>query len=327
MGHGGGGKLSAELVEHLFRPAFDSQGEMCDAAVFEVKAGRLAYSTDSYVVHPLFFPGGDIGKLAIHGTVNDLAMMGATPLFMSVGFILEEGFELEALGRIAQSMGEAARQCGVKLVTGDTKVVDRGHGHGVYINTSGIGRLPEGRELGPERARGGDAILVSGPLGNHGMAIMSLREGLAFDSTIESDTACLSPLVELLMEEPEKVRVLRDPTRGGLASSLNEIAESSGVGMMLEECTLPVDPDVKGACEFLGLDPLYVANEGKLVAIVDPDAADDLLAKLHAHPLGRGAARIGYVTTERPGMVALKTAFGGTRVVDTQVGEQLPRIC
>lgn len=327
MGHGGGGKLSEELVEHLFRPAFDSQGEMCDAAVFEVNAGRLAYSTDSYVVHPLFFPGGDIGKLAVHGTVNDLAMMGATPLVMSVGFILEEGFELEALGRIAQSMGEAAHRCGVKIVTGDTKVVDRGHGHGVYINTSGIGCLPQGRKLGPERARGGDAILVSGPLGNHGMAIMSLREGLEFESTIESDTACLSPLVELLMENPEQVRVLRDPTRGGLASSLNEIAKSSGVGMMLEERRLPVDPDVKGACEFLGLDPLYVANEGKLVAIVAPEAADGLLARLLSHPLGRGAARIGYCTEERSGMVALKTAFGGTRVVDTQVGEQLPRIC
>ncbi len=327
MGHGGGGKLSAELVEHLFLPAFGSDTELGDAAVFEVEAGRLAYSTDSFVVHPLFFPGGDIGKLAVHGTLNDLAMMGARPLFMSAGFILEEGFPIAELGRLAQSMGEAARQAGVRIVTGDTKVVDRGHGHGVYINTSGLGRVPAGRLLGPTQARDGDAILVSGPLGNHGMAIMSVREGLEFESALESDTANLSPLVELIMEFGEAVHVLRDPTRGGLASSLNEIAEGSKVGMMLQEDSLPVDRTVRGACEFLGLDPLYVANEGKLVAIVDGESAEEIVATMRSHPLGRGAARIGSVSRERPGMVALKTALGATRVIDTQIGEQLPRIC
>jgi hydrogenase expression/formation protein HypE len=327
MGHGGGGKLSAELVEHLFLPALGSDAELSDASVLQVESGRLAYSTDSFVVNPLFFPGGDIGKLAVHGTLNDLAMMGARPQYLSVGFILEEGFPIAELGQIAESMGQAAREAGVRIVTGDTKVVDRGHGHGVYINTSGLGRVPEGRNLGPTRARDGDAILVSGPLGNHGMTIMSVREGLEFESDLESDTANLSPLVELLLKESDAVHVLRDPTRGGLASALNEIAASSQVQMTLEEDSLPVDRAVRSACEFLGLDPLYVANEGKLVAIVDGRAAGGLLETLRSHPLGRGAAMIGHVTQERPGLVALKTTLGGTRVVDTQVGEQLPRIC
>ena len=329
LGHGGGGKLSEELVKHLFVPAFsgDEESVLNDAAVLPVEAGRLAFSTDSFVVDPLFFPGGNIGELAVHGTVNDLSMMGAQPLYLSAGFILEEGFSMEELGRIAQAMGQAAREAGVRVVTGDTKVVERGHGHGVYINTAGVGRIPDGRDVKPENVKPGDVVLLSGSIGNHGMAVMSVREGLAFETAIESDTACLSPLVELLMAEPGAVRVMRDPTRGGVASALNEIALASSTGVLLKESALPVDGPVRSACELLGLDPLYVANEGKLVAIVDSTKAELLVERLRSHPLGKGACVIGRVAAEHPGLVALRTTLGATRVVDTLVGEQLPRIC
>lgn len=326
MGHGGGGKLSAELVEHLFLPAFGGS-DLADAAVLKIGEQTLCFSTDSFVVTPLFFPGGNIGELAVHGTVNDLAMMGGKPLYLSCGFILEEGFPMEELTRIVTAMGQAATKAGVRLVTGDTKVVEKGRGHGVYINTSGIGLIAPGQELNPSRVRAGDAVIVSGPIGNHGMAVMSVREGLQFETTIESDTAALSPLVELLMETPDDIRILRDPTRGGLASALNELAVASQTGVLLEEGRLPVDEPVRAACELLGLDPMYVANEGKLVGIVDAERADALVEKLRKHPLGRGAEVVGRVTRENPGFVAMKTAFGATRLVDTQVGEQLPRIC
>jgi hydrogenase expression/formation protein HypE len=330
MGHGAGGKLSAELVEHLFLPAFgnDDQGaNMADAAVLSVGAERVAFSTDSFVVNPLFFPGGNIGELAVNGTVNDLAMMGARPLYLSCGFILEEGFPTDQLGRIAEALGQAAKQAGVRMVTGDTKVVERGRGHGVYINTSGLGLIPSGFELGPERARPGDAVLVSGPIGNHGMAVMSVREGLEFETAIRSDTASLYSLVELLMQRPEKFRAFRDPTRGGLASALNELAVASRVGIVVEETNVPVDPAVRAACELLGLDPMCVANEGKMLAVVDQQAAEWAVEQLRSHPLGAGAAVIGAVTEQNPGLVAVKTAFGAHRVLDMQLGEQLPRIC
>jgi hydrogenase expression/formation protein HypE len=328
MGHGGGGKLSSELVEALILPAFGSQVEpLADAAVLEIAGLRVAFSTDSYVVDPLFFPGGDIGELAVNGTINDLAMMGSKPLYLSAGLILEEGFEMERLGRIATSMGSAAQRAGVRLVTGDTKVVERGHGHGVYINTSGIGVLPKGLSLSPTLAADGDVILVSGSIGDHGMAIMSVREGLEFETTICSDTAALNGLVERLLGGPETVHVLRDPTRGGVASALNEIARSSGVGMILDEGSLPIGSAVAAACELLGLDPLYVANEGKLLAILPEAGARSVLARMREHPLGREARQIGRVTCGNPGLVAMRTCFGGTRVVDTALGEQLPRIC
>ena len=329
LGHGGGGKLSAELVEHLFLPAFGAEetDALGDAAVLQFGHEKLCFSTDSFVVTPLFFPGGNIGELAVNGTVNDLAMMGGKPLYLSCGFILEEGFPTEELSQIARSMGKAARQAGVRLVTGDTKVVERGRGHGVYINTSGIGLIPSGHEVGPGRARPGDAVIVSGPIGNHGMAVMSVREGLEFETTIESDTAALYPLVELLMESSEEVRALRDPTRGGLASALNELALASSVGIVLEESLIPVNDSVRAACELLGLDPLFVANEGKLVAIVESQKADVLVKKLRSHSLGKGACVIGRVVADHPGLVGMRTALGATRVVDTMVGEQLPRIC
>lgn len=327
LGHGGGGKLSAELVEHLFLPAFGMDGALGDAAVLQVGEEQLCFSTDSFVVTPLFFPGGNIGELAVNGTINDLAMMGGKPLYLSCGFILEEGFSIEELSRIAQAMGRAAREAGVRLVTGDTKVVERGHGHGVYINTSGIGLIPPGRKVGPGRARPGDAVIVSGPIGNHGMAVMSVREGLEFETTIESDTAALHPLVELLMESPEEIRALRDPTRGGIASALNELAAASHVSIVLEESLIPVDDSVRAACELLGLDPLYVANEGKLLAIVECEKADVIVKKLRSHALGEGACVIGKVVAEHPGLVGMRTTLGATRLVDTQIGEQLPRIC
>jgi hydrogenase expression/formation protein HypE len=329
MGHGGGGKLSADLVRHLFLPAFrnDALVRLGDGAVFELGGRRVAMSTDSYVVRPLFFPGGNIGELAVHGTVNDLAMMGATPLFLSAGFIVEEGLPMETLGVIVASMAEAARRAGVQLVTGDTKVVDRGHGDGLYINTSGIGLVPDGLEIGPERARPGDAVLLSGTIGDHGMAVMSVREGLEFEAPIRSDTAALNGLVAAMLAATPEIHVLRDPTRGGVASSLNEIADSSRVGIVLDERAIPVHPAVASACEMLGMDPLYVANEGKLIAIVPADRAEAVLAALRSHPLGTGAALIGQVVEAYPGRVVARTGIGGTRVVDMQIGEQLPRIC
>lgn len=329
LGHGGGGKLSAELVEHLFLPAFRNEQleGLGDAAVFHINGVRLAMSTDSFVVRPLFFPGGNIGELAVNGTVNDIAMSGATPLYLSAGFIIEEGLPLATLGAIVDSMAAAAQKAGVRLITGDTKVVDKGHGDGVYINTSGVGVIPEGVHIGPHRAQPGDVVILSGTIGDHGMAVMSVREGLAFETTIESDTAALNHLVAAMLAVTNDIHVLRDPTRGGVASTLNEIAQSSQVGIVLDERKLPVKTAVRSACELLGMDPLFVANEGKLLAIVPAAAAEAVLAAMQAHPLGQEAAVIGQVVSQHPGMLVAKTGIGATRVVAMQIGEQLPRIC
>ncbi len=329
LGHGGGGKLSQELVEHLFLPAFENAtlGDMRDSSVLEVAAGRLAMSTDSFVIQPLFFPGGSIGDLAVHGTINDVAMSGATPLYLSAGFIIEEGLPMSKLGGIVERMGDAVRNTGVKLVTGDTKVVDKGHGDGLYINTTGIGVIPEGVNIAPQNARPGDVVIVSGTIGDHGMAIMSVREGLDFETAIVSDSAPLHTLVTDMLAITKDIHVLRDPTRGGVASALNEIAAASGVGIRIDERKLPVNPAVKAACELLGMDPLYVANEGKLIAIVPAAHADAMLETMQAHQFGAQARVIGEVVADHPGMLTARTGLGGTRVVDSQVGEQLPRIC
>jgi hydrogenase expression/formation protein HypE len=330
MGHGGGGKLGNELVEHLFLPAFRNPAleNLGDAAALELGSGRIAISTDSFVVRPLFFPGGSIGELAINGTVNDLAVSGAIPRFLTAGFIIEEGFALAQLAAVVDAMARAAATAGVKIVTGDTKVVERGHGDGVYINTSGIGVLREGITVGPHRAQPGDAVLVSGTIGDHGMAIMSVREGLEFESQIRSDCAALNGLIgEVLDAVGGSVHAMRDPTRGGLASTLNEIAGSSGVGIDIDDSKMPVRPEVQSACELLGLDPVYVANEGKVVIFIAPDAADRALEIMRAHPLGRDSARIGHVTADHKRMLVARTAMGANRVIPTQIGEQLPRIC
>ena len=335
MNHGAGGRATAQLVEELFVAAFAAadaspalrRGD--DGAVLAPPAGRLVMATDAHVVSPLFFPGGDIGCLAVHGTVNDVAVMGATPLYLSASFILEEGFPLADLKRIVDSMARAAREAGVAIVTGDTKVVEQGHGDGVFISTTGAGWLPPGRRLGGDLARPGDVVLVSGPIGDHGVAVLSKRESLEFETEIVSDSAALNGLTAaMLAAVPEgSVRVLRDPTRGGLATTLNEIARQSGTGITLDEAKIPVRAQVEAACELLGLDPLYVACEGRLVAICAPDAADPLLAAMHAHPLGQQAARIGLVTDDPHRFVQMATRFGGRRVVDWLSGEQLPRIC
>ncbi|MEX5632407.1 hydrogenase expression/formation protein HypE [Parafrankia sp. FMc2] len=336
LGHGGGGVLSGELVEHLFLPAFAAAPDdartpvpaLADSAVLEVGGVRLAFSTDSYVVRPLFFPGGSIGELAVHGTINDLACSGAVPVALSAGFILEEGLDLEVLGRVAEAMGRAAARAGVRLVTGDTKVVERGLADGLYVNTSGIGVVPPGVDIRPERARPGDRVLVSGPIGEHGVAVLSVRENLEFGGDVRSDTAALHGLVAaMLAAAPGGVHALRDPTRGGLATTLCEIAAASGTGVEFTESAVPVPPVVEAACAFLGLDPLHVANEGKIVAFVAADEADAALAAMRAHPAGHEAAIIGTVTADHPGLVVARTAFGTTRVVDRPLGEQLPRIC
>ncbi|MEP7089933.1 MAG: hydrogenase expression/formation protein HypE [Nocardioidaceae bacterium] len=333
MGHGGGGAMSGELVEQLFLPAFGgaAAAELGDSAVLSFPGlgggARLAFSTDSFVVRPMFFPGGSIGDLAVNGTVNDLAMSGATPLFLSTAFILSEGTALSDIGRVATAVGKAAEVAGVQLVTGDTKVVDSGSGDGVYLNTAGIGVVAAGVEIGPRRAEPGDVVIISGDIGVHGIAVMSCREGLEFGTTIESDTAPLLGLVADLLTTGVDVHVLRDPTRGGVAATLNEIAKASVVGIELVERDLPVPADVRDACGLLGLDPLQVANEGKLLAIVAADGAEEALAAMHAHPLGRGARRIGTCVPEHPRMVVARTGLGGTRVVDLPIGEQLPRIC
>ncbi len=331
MGHGGGGSLTADLVEHLFAPAFrnDALDTMGDSAVLELPAGatRLAFSTDSHVVRPLFFPGGSIGELAVHGTVNDLAMAGARPLFLSAGFILEEGLPLAQLGEIVRRMSEAAKAAGVTLVTGDTKVVERGHGDGCYINTAGVGIVPADLKLGPHLAQPGDAVLVSGSIGDHGIAILSVRDGMEFETPVVSDTAALHGLVAAILPANSELHVLRDPTRGGVAATLNEIASRSSVGIILDERALPVSAEVETACELLGIDPLTVANEGKLVAIVASKAADAVLDQLRRHPLGASAARIGTVTDQHPGRVAARAKTGGTRLIPMPRGEQLPRIC
>ena len=329
MGHGGGGALSAELIEQVVLPGLGAAAPaaLTDSAVVELDGARLAFSTDSFVVRPLFFPGGSIGDLAVNGTVNDLAMSGARAAFLSCGLILEEGVEIETVGRVAEALGAAARTAGVRVVTGDTKVVEAGHGDGVYISTSGIGLVPAGVDLRPERVVPGDVVLVSGAVGVHGVAILSKRENLAFEAEVESDCAPLGGLVEAMLAVTPDLHVLRDPTRGGLAASLNEIAVASGCGVVVRERAVPVPPAVAGACAMLGLDPMYVANEGKLVAFVPREHADAVLAAMRAHPLGAGAAVIGEAVAEHPCMVVARTGLGGTRVVDLPMGEQLPRIC
>jgi hydrogenase expression/formation protein HypE len=330
MGHGGGGRLSRLLLEQVFLAAYGAPdpAQLHDGAVLDVPAGRIAFSTDSYVISPLFFPGGDIASLAVHGTINDLAMCAAQPIALSAAFVLEEGLPVETLWRLARSMGAAAAAAGVPIVTGDTKVVDRGKGDGVYINTAGIGIIPHGVESAPRRVRPGDAVLVSGVIASHGIAVLSVREGLRFETEVRSDSAALHGLVAALLGAlGDDVHVLRDPTRGGVASALNEIAAAAGVGIQLDEAQLPVLEEVRAACELLGLDPLYVANEGKLIAIVAPERADAALGALRAHPLGRDAALIGVVTAEPPGRVTQRSRIGGFRVVELLSGEQLPRIC
>jgi hydrogenase expression/formation protein HypE len=330
MGHGGGGAMSGELVEHLFLPGFGAAArgaELGDSAVVTVGGARLAFSTDSYVVKPMFFPGGSIGDLAVNGTVNDLAMSGATPLYLSTAFILQEGTALADLARVAEAMGAAAAAAGVRLVTGDTKVVDSGSGDGVYVNTTGIGVVADGVDIAARRAAVGDAVLISGDLGVHGVAVMSCREGLEFGTEVRSDTAPLHGLVAAMIATGADLHVLRDPTRGGVSASLNEIARAAGVGVELIERDLPVPAGVRDACSLLGLDPMQVANEGKLLALVPAERADDVLAAMRAHPRGEGARRIGTVVPEHPGMVVARTALGGTRVVNLPIGEQLPRIC
>ncbi|MCP3962365.1 MAG: hydrogenase expression/formation protein HypE [bacterium] len=330
MAHGGGGRMSQKLVGGMFLEAFDNPvlRTLHDGALVELGGARLAFSTDSFVIRPLFFPGGDIGSLAVHGTVNDVAMCGARPLVISAAFILEEGFPMEDLWRITRSMKGAAADAGVTVVTGDTKVVDRGKGDGVYINTSGLGLLQDGVEISPLRARPGDVVLLSGAIAVHGIAIMSVREGLEFETRLESDSAALNSMVASLLETAgEDVHVLRDPTRGGVASALNEIAAGAGVGIRLDEASIPISEEVRGGCEILGLDPLYVANEGKCLAIVERSAADATLAAMREHPRGGEAAIIGEVVAEPAGTVVLHSRIGGERIVDMLSGEQLPRIC
>jgi hydrogenase expression/formation protein HypE len=329
LGHGSGGTLTGQLLERIFLPAFSNPvlDRLDDQAVLEAPGGRLAFTTDSYVVTPLFFPGGDIGELAVNGTVNDLAMSGARPLWLAAGFILEEGLPLDDLRRVVLSMREAARRAGVQVVTGDTKVVGKGSGDQVFINTSGIGVVPEGVAISAERARPGDAVLLSGTVGDHGMAIMAQRESLGLAGSIASDTAALHELVAAMLIASTEVHALRDPTRGGVAATLHEIAGRARVGIEIEEVLVPVREDVRGACEILGFDPLYVANEGKLVAFVAEAAASAVLASMRAHPLGKEAERIGTVTDRHPGTVVVRTSIGGSRVLEKPYGELLPRIC
>ena len=329
LGHGGGGKLSAELIEHVFLPAFGNEhlDGLGDSSVLELPPGRVAMSTDSFVVRPRLFPGGNIGELAINGTVNDVAMSGAVPQYISVAMILEEGLPIAELAWLADAMARAARKAGVQLVTGDTKVVDRGHGDGVYINTTGIGVVPDGVDIHPRNIKPGDAVLINGTIGDHGMAFMSVREGLEFESTIKSDTAALNGLIAELLEADFDVHALRDPTRGGLAATLNEFAVAAQVGIEADENALPVERAVASACEMLGMDPFYVANEGKVVVVVPAEQAERALEVMHANELGTRAAQVAQVDDAHPGMVVAKTGLGATRVVATQVGEQLPRIC
>jgi hydrogenase expression/formation protein HypE len=329
LAHGGGGRLTQQLIQTLFLPAFRNEWlePLHDGARLPFGNATLALTTDSYVVSPIVFPGGDIGRLAVNGTVNDLAMCGARPLYLSAALIIEEGLPVDRLAQIARSMRDAADEAGVSLVTGDTKVVDRGKGDQLFITTSGVGLIQAGVTIDPRRAAPGDRILVSGPIGRHGIAVLSVREGLAFESPVESDTAPLAGLVGVMLAASREIHVLRDPTRGGLATALNEIAGASGTGMALSETHIPIDEAVRGACELLGLDPLYVANEGRLLAVVPPEAADAVLAAMRAHPSGREAAMIGEVVADHPGLVVMRSRIGGERVIDLLSGEQLPRIC
>lgn len=329
LAHGSGGRLTHDLISRVFLSRLDNAilAPLGDSALLNLGGSRLAFTTDSYVVTPLFFAGGDIGRLAICGTVNDLSMAGATPQCLSAGFVVEEGFPIADLERIVDSMNAAAEEAGVAVVTGDTKVVEKGSADGVFINTSGLGIVPEGIAVGPDRARSGDVIVVSGSLGDHGIAVLSKREGLGFETEIQSDCAPLNGLVSAILEVSPDLRCLRDPTRGGLATTLNELATQSGVGMIIREDTIPIKPAVRGACELLGYDPLYLANEGKLVAIVPLGVAGEVIARMRDHPHGQEASIIGEVVAENPGLVAMRTGIGGTRILDMLSGEMLPRIC
>jgi hydrogenase expression/formation protein HypE len=329
LNHGSGGRAMANLIEELFAAQFNNEylAQANDGAVMPAAEGPLVMSTDSHVVSPLFFPGGDIGSLAVYGTVNDVAVMGARPLYLAASFILEEGFLLADLKRIVQSMAQAAQRCNVQIVTGDTKVVERGKGDGVFITTTGVGVLDNGLKLSGNLARSGDKILLSGPLGEHGMAILAQRENLAFDAPIVSDSAPLHGLIASMLASGANIRAMRDPTRGGLATTLNEIAKQSRVGMLLDESAIPKSPAVEAAAEFLGLDPLYIANEGKLIAICAPEDADNLCTVMRQHPLALNAAIIGDVCEDDHSFVQMKTRMGGHRIVDWLAGEQLPRIC
>ncbi len=325
LGHGSGGKLMHELIRKYFSPAFGIEGAG-DSAIVNVTRNRLAYTTDSYVVTPLFFPGGNIGELAVNGTVNDLVVAGAEPLFLSTGFIIEEGFLLSDLEKIIASMSAAAKKAGVKIVAGDTKVVNKGKADGMFINTSGIGVLGDGREIAASRIRKGDAVLISGEIGSHGVSVIAERNGLTFDPPIVSDTRALNGLVQAMYEAGD-IRFMRDPTRGGLATTLKEAALESGLCIRIKESSLPVPPGVKGACSLLGLDPLFVANEGVLIAVVDPANAGAVVKAMHNHEYGKQAAIIGEIAEAPCGMVLLETAVGGSRIIDMLQGEQLPRIC
>lgn len=330
LGHGGGGKLTQRLITQMFVPLLQNPylNKLHDGAVIPFGAGNLAMTTDSFVVHPLFFPGGDIGTLSVHGTVNDLAMCGARPLYLSLALIIEEGFRVEDLLKIVTSIRQECDTSEVQIITGDMKVVEKGKGDGVFINTTGVGEVVSGIDISPERIQPGDRILISGPIAEHGIAIMSVREGLSFETELKSDTVGLWPVVKRILEVGGRnVHALRDATRGGVASVLNEMAQSARTGMILEESTLPVREDVRGACEILGLDPLYVANEGKFVAFVGKDQANEILKVLRDHPLGEHACIVGEVVERHPGVVRMRSALGGSRVVEMMSGEQLPRIC
>ena len=329
MDHGAGGRASHDLVTKTFMPALANPilTELNDSALLNFQDVRLAMSTDSYVVDPIFFPGGDIGSLAVHGTVNDLAMRGAQPCYLSVGFILEEGLEITDLKKLLTSMAAAAREAGVQVVAADTKVVERGKADRIFINTAGVGIIAPGVDIAGQNGKPGDFVLINGPVGDHGIAVLSTREGLSFQTEIQSDSAPLNGLVSDMLEVSRNIHVLRDPTRGGVATALNEVANQSAVGIDLEEANLPVRPEVNAACEMLGLDPLYVANEGKVLVLVAPEDADQILHKMRQHPLGRDGCIIGRVVSEHPGRVVLHTGIGGRRIVDMLSGEQLPRIC
>ncbi len=330
LGHGSGGGMTDNLVHNLFQWAFDNPAlnKLDDQAVVEIGGQRFSFSTDSFVVDPIFFPGGDIGELAVNGTINDICMNGAKPLYLSAGFIIEEGFPLEDLKRIVISMRDAAENAGVQIVTGDTKVVNKGKGDKIFINTAGIGLLSDGVDISASNIKPGDMIILSGTIGDHGVAVLSRREGLTFETTIESDSAALNGLVDEIVEAGgSDVHAMRDPTRGGLAATLNEFAKSSKVGIRIKQDRVPIAPPVRGACELLGLDPLYVANEGKLVAVIAKSSAEKVLDVMKKHPLGKHSAIIGDVVSDKPGMVSMRTGIGGWRIVDMPVGEQLPRIC
>jgi hydrogenase expression/formation protein HypE len=329
LAHGGGGRLTQNLIERILLPSFDNPylSPLHDGALLNVDGARLAFTTDSYVVQPRFFPGGDIGRLAVFGTCNDLAMCGARPLFLSCGLIIEEGLAMEDLWRVVVSMKQAAEEAGVQIVTGDSKVVERGKGDGIFINTAGVGAVLPGLEVGPKQVQPGDEIVLSGSLARHGIAIMALREGLSLQATIESDSATVFPLVKALVDEGLEIHMLRDPTRGGVSSSLNEIANKSDKGIIVEEDRLPVRPEVQGVCEILGLDPLYVANEGNFLAFLPAGQGERAVEVMRRQPLGKEAVVIGRVVTEHGGTVIMKTRIGGERVIDVMSGEQLPRIC